>query len=153
MKDTIDKRKKLPDRKNVLIYQIYRSGRLLRYYMQKLLDTDPYPMTQEQFLLLYQVYAKDGQSQRELADEKLNDYSNITRIIDQLEKKGYVHRRPDPKDRRTFNIVLSEAGKIMFDEITVDINREEQKIMKGITREEVEIVKRVLGKIERNLEE
>ena len=38
------------------------------------------------------------------------DPSNITGLVDKLEMKGYIQRRPDPQDRRVKMIVVTEAG-------------------------------------------
>jgi len=37
--------------------------------------------------------------------------SNITQIVDRLEKDGLVKRRPDPADRRGVQAVLTAAGR------------------------------------------
>ena len=43
--------------------------------------------------------------------EKLNsERSNVTGIIDRLEARGLVERRPDKRDRRIKNIVATPAG-------------------------------------------
>ena len=38
------------------------------------------------------------------------DPSNITGLVDKLEMKGYIQRRPDSKDRRVKMIAVTEAG-------------------------------------------
>lgn len=91
-----------------MIYQIYGSARLLRFQLQKLLDENEPNFTPEQAFLLYKLYMDDGQSQRQLADKILNDYPTITRLIDRLEKKGYVHREVNENDRRMFKVYMSE---------------------------------------------
>lgn len=57
-------------------------------------DTQPRPM--KNFCLLYHC-----------------DASNVTGIVDGLEKKGLVSRRSDPADRRVKVIQLERAGKKM----------------------------------------
>ncbi len=46
------------------------------------------------------------------------DNSNITWIVDRLEERGYVERRPDPGDRRVKLIALTEEGRAVRDQIT-----------------------------------
>jgi DNA-binding MarR family transcriptional regulator len=38
------------------------------------------------------------------------DPSNITGLVDKLEMKSYIRRRPDPNDRRVKMIAVIEAG-------------------------------------------
>lgn len=49
----------------------------------------------------------------ELADKVLLSRSNLTRLVDRLEKAGFLHREPCPNDRRGTFAVLSEAGLAM----------------------------------------
>jgi len=47
---------------------------------------------------------------RDLADRLCCDASNVTSIVDRLESRGLVERRPDPVDRRVKQLVLTDAG-------------------------------------------
>src|SRR6266567_1494040 len=49
-------------------------------------------------------------SMRELAERLKSDPSNVTGLIDRLEARGLVERRPDPKDRRIKGLALTAAG-------------------------------------------
>ncbi|MFE8938113.1 MULTISPECIES: MarR family winged helix-turn-helix transcriptional regulator [unclassified Streptomyces] len=54
---------------------------------------------------------------RALAETMTCDASNITGIIDRLEKRGLVRREPDPSDRRVKNAVLTAEGERVTDAI------------------------------------
>ncbi|MER8006856.1 MarR family transcriptional regulator [Streptomyces sp. NPDC094149] len=45
------------------------------------------------------------------------DASNMTGIIDRLEKRGLVRREPSPSDRRVKNVVLTAEGERVIDVI------------------------------------
>lgn len=49
----------------------------------------------------------------ELADRVLLSRSNLTRLVDRLEKAGLLRRQPCPNDRRGTFAVLTEAGLAM----------------------------------------
>jgi MarR family transcriptional regulator, organic hydroperoxide resistance regulator len=49
-------------------------------------------------------------SMRELAERLRSDPSNLTGLIDRLEARGLVERRPDPSDRRVKGLALTPAG-------------------------------------------
>jgi DNA-binding MarR family transcriptional regulator len=55
----------------------------------------------------------------ELADHVLLSRSNLTRLVDRLEKAGCLHREPCPDDRRGTFAVLSQAGLTMQKEMWV----------------------------------
>jgi len=145
------KKTNLPDLNEILMHQLFRTGRLLRFYIQQFLDIDKFAFTPEQFFLFYRLYVNDGQTQRELADKTLNDHPNITRLIDKLEEKGYVKRKPDKDDRRTFTIKMSEEGIHLFERMLPIVEAERKKLLKGISTEEQQIVKRVLNQLENNM--
>jgi DNA-binding MarR family transcriptional regulator len=48
---------------------------------------------------------------RELAEWLACDASNVTGIVDGLERRGLVTRQPDPTDRRVKHLVLTEIGE------------------------------------------
>src|SRR5437879_12229850 len=52
-------------------------------------------------------------SMRELAERLKSDPSNVTGLIDRLEARGLVERRPDPRDRPTKGLALTSAGASM----------------------------------------
>jgi len=53
-------------------------------------------------------------SMGELADRLLCDASNVTGIVDRLEARGLVERQPDPDDRRVRRLVLTPAGRELW---------------------------------------
>lgn len=46
----------------------------------------------------------------ELAERVLLTRSGLTRLVDRLEKKGYLTREIDPEDRRSFYAIITEDG-------------------------------------------
>lgn len=62
------------------------------------------------FSLLDVVSQTDGLSQREIADTIRLDPSQVVALVDTLEARGLVERRPNPHDRRQRTIVATPAG-------------------------------------------
>ncbi|MFC5183499.1 MarR family winged helix-turn-helix transcriptional regulator [Actinomadura harenae] len=54
---------------------------------------------------------------RRLADWLSCEPSNVTGIVDGLERRGLVTRRPAPGDRRVKHVVLTEAGEERRDQL------------------------------------
>ena len=48
--------------------------------------------------------------------------SNITGLVDRLERNGLVERRVDPHDRRVKQIAPTEAGLRLADEVRADLS-------------------------------
>jgi len=54
---------------------------------------------------------------RELAGELMCDASTVTGLVDRLEQRGLVQRRPAPQDRRVKALVVTDAGIAVRDRL------------------------------------
>ena len=59
-----------------------------------------------------------GLSQRELSDWLVVDRSNVTGLLDRMEKAGWVRRTDHPEDRRVYRVVLTPAGRALWQRVT-----------------------------------
>src|SRR4051794_41828262 len=60
---------------------------------------------------------REPRRMRDLAEELGFDASHITGVIDRLEDRGLVERRPDPADRRVKLVTLTDAGAALRQQI------------------------------------
>jgi MarR family 2-MHQ and catechol resistance regulon transcriptional repressor len=67
-------------------------------------------LTYSQFAVLEALYHLGSMMQGEVGSKILKSTSNITTVIDNLERAGLVCRERDAKDRRVIHIHLTEAG-------------------------------------------
>jgi MarR family 2-MHQ and catechol resistance regulon transcriptional repressor len=67
-------------------------------------------LTPSQFAVLEALYHLGSMTQGEVGSKILKSTSNITTVIDNLERAGLVRRERDAKDRRVIHIHLTEAG-------------------------------------------
>ena len=68
-------------------------------------------LTVSQFGTLEALFHLGPLNQRTIGEKLLKSGGNITMVIDNLEKCGYVTRRKDPDDRRAVLIHLTPEGK------------------------------------------
>lgn len=135
----------------VINYLVYRSARLLRYKFQKDMRAVGLDMTQEQYFILFKLWGKDGPYQAELADGFLGDSPNITRILDGMERKRMVERRPDPEDRRKCRVFLAEEGRRIHRLYLKHVHRARLEDYDGLDDDDLSELRRILGRIERNV--
>ena len=69
-----------------------------------------YTLTVSQFGVLEALYHLGPLSQRSLARKILKSTGNMSHVLDNMEKRGLVRRRPDPKDRRAVEVHLTRKG-------------------------------------------
>src|SRR5262245_54972804 len=70
-----------------------------------------------QFWALQHLDEEQGRSMVDLSRALLTDKSNVTAIVDRLEKFGWATRTPGPHDRRVFLITLTPAGRQVRDRV------------------------------------
>ena len=68
-------------------------------------------LTYSQFAVLEALYHLGSMTQGEVSSKILKSTSNLTTVIDNLERNGLVRRERDTKDRRVIHVHLTEAGK------------------------------------------
>ena len=68
-------------------------------------------LTYSQFAVLEALYHLGSMTQGEISSKILKSTSNLTTVIDNLERDGQVRRERDIKDRRVIHVHLTEAGK------------------------------------------
>jgi MarR family transcriptional regulator, transcriptional regulator for hemolysin len=71
-------------------------------------------LTRPQWLALVRLQRRPGASQSELADMMEIEKAPAGKIVDRMEEKGWVVRRPDPTDRRINRIHLTERGARVY---------------------------------------
>ena len=67
-------------------------------------------LTYSQFAVLEVLYHLGSLTQGEISLKVLKSGSNMTTVIDNLERAGLVRRERDTQDRRVIHIHLTEAG-------------------------------------------
>jgi DNA-binding MarR family transcriptional regulator len=63
---------------------------------------------------------------------------NLTSIVDNLVREGYVERLPDPSDRRVLNIALTTQGKTFMEERKKKIKSRLVEDLSRLSEEELE---------------
>jgi DNA-binding MarR family transcriptional regulator len=74
-------------------------------------------MTRAQWVILARVHAKPGLSQNELAALIEVEPISVGRLVDRLEARGLLERRPDPADRRIRRLHLLPDAEPVLEEI------------------------------------
>lgn len=75
-----------------------------------------YDITPEQWSVLYHVVNEEGMIQKDIAAQTFKDKPTTTRILHQLENKGYIIRQEDGIDRRSLRIYGTDQGRKLITE-------------------------------------
>jgi MarR family 2-MHQ and catechol resistance regulon transcriptional repressor len=88
----------------------------------------PKEITLSQFGVLEALLHRGPLCQGELASKLLRSGGNVTLVVDNLEKAGYVLRERNPEDRRFITVSLTPKGRAfiadLFPKVAASITRE-----------------------------
>lgn len=101
---------------------------------------------------LFALTKKDGLNQRELADELDIETPTLVRLLDGMEKQGFIERRVEVSDRRAKQIHMTELGRTVADEILRLADEIRAEVLQGIDAAELSVTKRVIRAIADNVQ-
>jgi len=109
-------------------------------------------MTFMQWLAL--VKLKDGlaETASDLCRSLSHDNGAITRMVDQLENRGFVERERSQQDRRVVNLRITDAGRAELAELTPPFIEKLNAALEAFSIEEFAELNRLLEKLKMNLE-
>ena len=86
------------------------AGCKLKQYTAAMLKQHNIDLTPEQFLLIDLLWNHGPLSQQQIADQMQKDKNSITKLVDAVERKGFVVRHQNPADRRSNTIIPTELA-------------------------------------------
>jgi len=66
--------------------------------------------------------------------------SNVTVVVDALETRGLVRREHDTTDRRTYQVVLTERGRELFEKVKESFGRLMDSVMEKLSPEDRAVI-------------
>src|SRR6185437_2767804 len=70
-----------------------------------------------EFAVLELIYSKGDQPIQKIGEKVLIASSSITYVVDKLEKKNLLKRKPCPKDRRITYAAITKAGSDLMNDV------------------------------------
>ena len=125
------------------------SARLLR----KLIDRRLHPLglSRAQWSILAILSNHEGLSQSQISLELEIEKSTAGRLIDQIEKSGWIERRPIPGDRRLWSIHLTDQARQLLVEIERVIMHAREDMLRGLSEEQQNTLTDLLRTVKLNL--
>lgn len=102
-------------------------------------------------ILMILKYADEPLTQNDLSRRLLVDKSNITGLVDRMEKMALIRRNTVTGDRRRYHITLTQKGRCLLDDLERDYERKVAEIMHGLTEIECRQLIRLTSKIRQAL--
>ncbi|MBS0559838.1 MAG: MarR family transcriptional regulator [Proteobacteria bacterium] len=92
-----------------VLFVLHDLARLIRVEADK--RAREHGMTRAQWVILVRLERQPGMTQKELAEAMEVEPITVARLIDRMEARGLVERRPDARDRRVWRLHLRAAAQ------------------------------------------
>ncbi len=92
---------------------------------------------------------RGGLTLGELAAHLYLDKSTASRVVDALQRKGYVDRTTHPDDGRALMLVTTQRGKELYQSIRKGLLADEQRLLAGFDPEVRQILPQLIARLAR----
>lgn len=104
----------------------------------------PLDITAAQYLILMSIAEGEAGCASDLCKGISYDPGAMTRMLDRLERRGLVRRVPNPDDRRTFHLELTDEGRAVEPELRVAGMKVLNRFLDGFSAKEAQQFERFL---------
>lgn len=122
-----------------------------KQYVAGIFENEGLNITPEQFLVMDALWDEGVLTQQQIADYLLKDKNSVVKLVDGLEDRKLVRRASNPKDRRQNLIEVTDYAMKIKDKVTKVAMDAVDRIINGITREDMQIFIKVLSKMAENM--
>ena len=127
------------------------TGCKLKQFIAAKLRQENVPLTPEQFLLIDLLWNQGSMSQQQLADQMHKDKNSVTKLVDAIERKGFVYRQQNASDRRSNTLVLTEKALELRDDAKQKGISILDEMLEGISEAELRSFLSTLNKLNVNM--
>ena len=122
-----------------------------KQYVAGIFESEGFNITPEQFLVMDTLWDEGVLTQQQIADYLLKDKNSVVKLVDGLEDRKLVRRANNPKDRRQNLIEVTDYAMSIKDKVTKAAMDAVDKIINGITKEDMHNFIQVLSKMAENM--
>ncbi len=138
---------------NTIIPWVGKTGKLLGCLVNSAFQENGIPLTREQWIFLMKLSDLEGIPQNDLAFITERDKASLTRLVQTLEKKGFIERKSSEVDRRMNLVFITDSGIEMYQKATPFVKNIIKVLEQGISEEEIATTIETLQKIQINIRE
>ncbi|MEK3732140.1 MULTISPECIES: MarR family winged helix-turn-helix transcriptional regulator [Paenibacillus] len=99
------------------------------------------------FAVMEVLYSQGPQPIQQVGAQLLLQSGNVTYVVDKLEAKGYVRRRPCRDDRRVIFADLTKAGRALMDQLFPHYTEQIHTALSGLNEAEKSELLTLLNKL------
>ena len=101
--------------------------------------------------MLQALDKQEGLTHTELAAHLRRTPATVTRMVQRMEKAGFVKRKPDAEDQRVSRVYLTDAGRAIQTEMVRTLRRLDEEALTDFTSKDQVLLRRLFLQIRDNL--
>lgn len=101
--------------------------------------------------VLRALWEQEGLTQTELAGQMKITPATMTKMLQRMEKAGFIQRKMDAADQRISRVYLTEAGRTVQEDVEAVFQRIEAETFGNFSKEEQDLLRRFFLRIHENL--
>jgi DNA-binding MarR family transcriptional regulator len=136
---------------NAIGFWVHRVYQASRNEMYRVFREHGEEITPEQWAVLIRLWEKDGRVQSELSEATFRDAPTMSRIIDGMESRGLLERRPHPDDGRSRVVHLTRHGKSLEKKLVPLVEELVASMVDGIDERALVTTRNALRRMYANL--
>ncbi len=140
----------LPDES--ITFLINKTAQKFKLELSRKLKQSGLDISSDQWSVLIYLSDHDGPTQTDLAQKLHKDRSNLTRILDLMEKNLHIERFRNSTDRREYNVYITDKGKELIPILKKTGNTVMKQALKGTDANEMKMAQSFLNKLFSNLD-
>ena len=137
---------------DVIFYSLDSASKAYRRFAQARLNAAGIDITIDQWLVLKTIHESADVTLQQVGVAVFKDFASITRIVQLLERKGLLRRKPHPTDGRRSELVLTSSGASVVRKVEPIAQANRRQALDGIDADQVAQLRAVLKRITENCE-
>ena len=126
---------------------IYYTSSQLNYQHNQALKA--YNISLQQFNILRILRGQKGVpiAMKDVSCRMIDKMSNASRLVEKLRSKGLIERNTNHEDRRSVEIIITDAGLEVLEKASHDVEQRVTMYLGGIPKKEIQMLNMILDKI------
>lgn len=134
---------------NTLSFALIKLSKAHRARAEALLS--PFDLYPGQEQILFRLWQEEGLRQSVLAEQLCVEPPTVTKMLQRMERKGWIERRGDPDDARLSRVYLTEAGRALQTDIANVWAQLESDMTASLSEDERLLLKRLFAQMQADL--
>jgi DNA-binding MarR family transcriptional regulator len=146
LKDELRKKRDWSSPEQEAYINILRTHSLLFVRFDRLFRQHGISSPQYNILRILRGHGGDGIPSLEIASQMIASVPDITRLLDKLEKAGYVTRERSTEDRRVVRVMITAGGRKLLAKLDEPVRDAERASLGHLTRKDLADVSKLMTK-------